>query len=92
MLSNGKPTTTINNNHNFFYLFQNIIIGITIGMIACFWRVSSRRQEVLLYMAASILAANAVDAVLTEWCFYWVDFSKLLANRPYQILIHHGMY
>lgn len=66
----------------------NVIIGIASGMTACFGQLSPRRQEFLLYMAVSILAANSVNAVLTEWCLYWTDLSKLIANRPYQTLIY----
>ncbi|KAB0796998.1 hypothetical protein PPYR_11059 [Photinus pyralis] len=79
-----------------FYLHSNIwtgawnvIIGIASGMTACFGQLSARRQEFLLYMAVSILAVNAVNVVLIEWCLYWTDLlSKLIANRPYQTLIY----
>ncbi|KAF5294115.1 hypothetical protein FQA39_LY13486 [Lamprigera yunnana] len=70
----------------------NVIMGIAAGMTACFSQLSSRRQELLLYMAISILAANAVNTVLTEWCLYWTDLPKLLINRPYQTLIYYSIF
>lgn len=73
-----------------FVLFQNIIIGIGGGMLACFAQLSPRRQEFLLYMAASILAVNTVNAVLSEWGFYWADMPKLVMNHPYHTLITYG--
>ncbi|KAF5282873.1 hypothetical protein FQR65_LT14197, partial [Abscondita terminalis] len=77
-------------NSNIWVGSWNVVIGIAGGMTACFSQLSSRRQEILLYMAVSILAANAVNTVLTEWCLYWTDLPKLLANRPYQTLIYYS--
>lgn len=52
-------------------MLQNVVAGISGGMIACFGDPSPKRQERLLYVAMSILAVNTVNAVITEWTFYW---------------------
>lgn len=59
-------------------------------MVACFAQLSPRRQEILLYTAVSVLAANSVNAVLSEWGFYTADMPKLLMNHPYHTLITYG--
>ncbi|GLV42739.1 hypothetical protein CBL_03479 [Carabus blaptoides fortunei] len=57
----------------------NVVAGISGGMIACFGDPSPKRQERLLYVAMSILAVNTVNAVITEWTFYWTG--ELLPNE-----------
>lgn len=59
-------------------------------MVACFAQLSPRRQEILLYMAVTVLTANTINAVLSEWGFYRADMSKLVLNHPYHTLITYG--
>lgn len=73
-------------------LFQNIIIGIGGGMVACISALSSKRQEILLYLAVSILAVNSVDIVLTEYWFYTADMPKILKSYSNHTLIDYGEY
>ncbi|XP_018335952.1 uncharacterized protein LOC108744590 [Agrilus planipennis] len=70
----------------------NIIIGIASGMVACFGRLSARRQELLLFMAISILIVNVVNAVLSEWNFYWTDMVQILEDHQYNTLIYFASY
>lgn len=68
----------------------NIFMGIGGGMVACFGQLSSRRQELLLYMAISILIVNSVNTVLSEWGYYLADMEKLLSAHQYQVLINYA--
>ncbi|KRT83959.1 hypothetical protein AMK59_308, partial [Oryctes borbonicus] len=58
---------------------KNIFVGIGGGMVACFGQLSTRRQELLLYMAVSILIVNSVNTVLSEWGYFIADMEKLLS-------------
>lgn len=59
-------------------------------MVACFAQLSGRRQEVLLYMAVSVLTANTINAVLGEWGFYTADMGRLVKEHPYHSLMAYG--
>lgn len=65
-------------------------MGIGGGMVACFGQLSIRRQELLLYMAASILIVNSVNIVLSEWGYFMADLKKLLSTHHYEVLVHYG--
>lgn len=65
-------------------------MGIGGGMVACFGQLSARRQELLLYMAVSILIVNSVNTVLSEWGYFIADMDKLLSAHQYQVLINYG--
>ncbi|GJQ87971.1 hypothetical protein Trydic_g12900 [Trypoxylus dichotomus] len=68
----------------------NIFVGIGGGMVACFGQLSVRRQELLLYMAVSILIVNSVNTVLSEWGYFIADMEKLLSAHQYQALINYA--
>nr|XP_022907854.1 nucleolar and coiled-body phosphoprotein 1-like isoform X1 [Onthophagus taurus]XP_022907855.1 nucleolar and coiled-body phosphoprotein 1-like isoform X1 [Onthophagus taurus] len=68
----------------------DILIGIGIGMLACFCSLSKRRQEILLYLTISILVANAINVVITEWSFYVNDMKEMVGAHRYTILIEYA--
>jgi hypothetical protein len=70
----------------------NVIIGIVGGMLASLGTLSPRRQELLLYMAVSILTVNSVNVVLSEWGLYFSDMSELLRNHPNHMLIDYACF
>ncbi|KAG5886740.1 hypothetical protein JTB14_019438 [Gonioctena quinquepunctata] len=68
----------------------NIIIGISGGMVACIGVLSPRRQEVLLYLAISILALGCVNLILVEYQMYIADMPKILRSYSNHMLIDYG--
>lgn len=73
--------------HNLFTALWNMIVALTAGMIVCIRTATSRRQEVLLYMAISILLVNIVNIILTEWRIYVTDMPELLKRFHNHVLI-----
>lgn len=65
-------------------------MGIGVGMVACCGQVTPRRQEYLLYMTISILMANVINAIVSEWGFYTEDLPKLLIKHQYHLLVQYG--
>lgn len=61
-------------------------------MVACVSTLSPRRQEILLYLAISILIVNAVDTVLTEYWFYVADMPKILKSYNNHMLIEYACF
>lgn len=74
------------------FLLQNIVIGISGGLVACINAVTPRRQEVLLYMAVSVVTVNLVNFIIMEYCFYIVNMPRLLKIYNNHILINYGKY
>ncbi|XP_060520520.1 uncharacterized protein LOC132698472 [Cylas formicarius] len=70
----------------------NITIGIVGGVVACIGLLSPKRQEVLLYLAVSILAVNVVALLFTEWKIYFAEVPKLLDNYPNHVLIDYACF
>lgn len=70
----------------------NIIIGIAGSVLACIVSPSIKRQEILLYLAISILAVNAVVVILTEWKLYFTDMPKLLKKYTNHVLIDYALF
>ncbi|XP_018569844.1 uncharacterized protein LOC108909882 [Anoplophora glabripennis] len=88
-------TISVPELHLYSILFAgswNIIIGIGGGMVACISALSSKRQEILLYLAISILAVNSVDIILTEYWFYVADMPKILKNYNNHMLIEYACF
>ncbi|KAJ8937765.1 hypothetical protein NQ318_006628, partial [Aromia moschata] len=71
---------------------ENIIIGIGGGMVACVSMLSPKRQEILLYLAISILTVNSVNAILTEYWFYVSDMPKILKHYTNHMLIEYACF
>ncbi|CAG9864594.1 unnamed protein product [Phyllotreta striolata] len=71
---------------------KNIVIGITGGIVACIGVVSPKRQEVLLYLAISILTMGIVNVVITEHWFYVHDLSKIFKKYTNHMLIEYGCF
>lgn len=65
-------------------------MGIGVGMVACCGQVTPRRQEYLLYMTISILMANVINAIVSEWGFYTEDLPKLLIKHQYHLLVQYA--
>ncbi|XP_072383110.1 uncharacterized protein [Diabrotica undecimpunctata] len=70
----------------------NIIIGICGGIIACICVLSPRRQEMLLYLAVSILTMTIVNIVVTEYWFYKHDMSQILKKYTNYLLIEYACF
>ncbi|XP_056635882.1 uncharacterized protein LOC130444651 [Diorhabda sublineata] len=70
----------------------NIIIGICGGIIACIGVLSPRRQEILLYLAISILTITIVNIIVTEYWFYTTDMSKILRKYSNYLLIEYACF
>ncbi|KAG5866848.1 hypothetical protein JTB14_026130 [Gonioctena quinquepunctata] len=70
----------------------NIIIGISGGMVACIGVLSPRRQEVLLYLAISILALGCVNLILVEYQMYIADMPKILRSYSNHMLIDYACF
>lgn len=70
----------------------NIIIGITGGIVACIGILSPRRQEILLYLAVSILTMTIVNIVITEYWFYSTDMSKILKKYSNHVIIEYACF
>ncbi|KAJ8922378.1 hypothetical protein NQ315_004321 [Exocentrus adspersus] len=88
-------TISVPELHLYSLLFAgswNIIIGIGGGMVACISALSSRRQEILLYLAISILTVNAVNIILTEYWIYMADMPKILKNYNNHMLIDYACF
>lgn len=68
------------------------MIGITGGMVTCIVALSRKRQETLLFLAASILAVNIIAVLLTEWKLYFIDMPKLLSTYTNHVLIDCGKF
>ncbi|XP_017773424.1 PREDICTED: uncharacterized protein LOC108560408 isoform X2 [Nicrophorus vespilloides] len=71
---------------------MNILVGITVGMVACCGQLSSRRQETLLYITVSILTLNIVNIIITEWGFYSEDLPKMFQKHRYHTLVEYASY
>lgn len=70
----------------------NILLGITVGMVACCGQISPKRQESLLYIIISILIVNTVNVIITEWGFYIEDLPKLLQKHQYHTLVQYASF
>ncbi|ERL93293.1 hypothetical protein D910_10589 [Dendroctonus ponderosae] len=70
----------------------SIMIGITGGMVTCIGALSRKRQETLLFLAASILAVNIIAVLLTEWKLYFLDMPKLLSTYTNHMLIDCALF
>ncbi|ENN72958.1 hypothetical protein YQE_10411, partial [Dendroctonus ponderosae] len=68
------------------------MIGITGGMVTCIGALSRKRQETLLFLAASILAVNIIAVLLTEWKLYFLDMPKLLSTYTNHMLIDCALF
>lgn len=58
--------------------------------MACIGILSPRRQEILLYLAVSILTMTIVNIVITEYWFYSTDMSKILKKYSNHVIIEYG--
>lgn len=59
-------------------------------MVACIGMISPKRQEILLYLAISVLAVNSVNVIITEWRLYHTDLLNLLNKYTNHVLIESG--
>lgn len=59
-------------------------------MVACIGMISPKRQEILLYLAISILAVNSVNVIITEWRLYYTDLLSVLNKYSNHVLIESG--
>ncbi|KAL1518202.1 hypothetical protein ABEB36_001863 [Hypothenemus hampei] len=70
----------------------NIVMGIAGITWSCIGPRARKKQEILLYLAFSVLSVNTVTAVLTEWDLYFFDMSKLSSAYSNHALINCAIF
>jgi hypothetical protein len=76
-------------------LFQNIVVGIGGAMLSCIGDLTTKKQEVLLFLTVSILAINVVNIVILEigeWYFFMTsNIQEIIGQKNLKKLVYYGI-